>query len=72
MTTKIYAIMNKETGDFHTFNSRCAWTKVGNAKNAFDIDRPTLDRHTFDSYYYKMYEIVELTEAFYRLKGLEK
>ena len=70
--TKIYAIRDKDTGEFKVYNGRCAWTKAGNAKNAFDKDRNCLDTLTFDTCYYKHYEIVELTEVFYRLEGLEK
>lgn len=70
--TKIYAIINKETKEFQSYNGRVAWSKYGNAKNAFDANRNLLDRETFDSRHHKLYEIVELTEMYYVLKGLQK
>lgn len=69
--TKIFAIRNKETGEFQVYNGRCAWTKYGNAVNAFNASRGYLDRHTFESLYCELYEIVDLAE-FYKLnKGEE-
>lgn len=69
--TKIFAIRNKETGEFQVYNGRCAWTKYGNAVNAFDQSRNFMDRDTFEDTYYKLYEIVDLAE-FYKLnKGEE-
>lgn len=71
--TRIYAIRNKETGEFVSYNSKCAWSKIGNAKNAFNL-------HTGAMRYYNppkpkfdeqdVFEIVDLTEAYYRLEGL--
>ncbi len=71
MTTKIFAIRNKSTGEFLSYNGRVAWSKAGNAKRAFDLNRPCLDRKTFDSDYHKFYEIVELAGTFNKLKELE-
>jgi hypothetical protein len=61
---KIYAVRNKETGEFLSYNGRVAWSKAGNAKRAFDLNRNCLDRKTFDSDYHKLYDIVELTETY--------
>lgn len=74
--TKIYGIRNKKSGEFIQFNSKCAWSKIGNAKNAFNLHtgathsyynppRPKFDEQD-------EFEIVDLTEAYYRLEGLEK
>lgn len=62
--TKIFAIRNKETGDFQVYNGRCAWTKYGNAVNAFNQSRNFMDRDTFEDTYYKLYEIVDLAEFY--------
>lgn len=71
--TKIYAILNVHTEEFQTYNGRCAWTKAGNAKNAFDNNRPILDHRNFDDYEKGgIYKIIELTEAYWRLEGLMK
>lgn len=73
MTTKIYAIRLVSTGEFQVYNGRCAWTKRGNAINAFNRARPMLDFNTLE--YYEdngVYEIIEVTELYYRLQGLEK
>ena len=32
----IYAIVDTETNEFVTINNKAAWTKVGNAKNAWN------------------------------------
>lgn len=70
--TKIFAIRNKDTGEFLCYNSKCAWTKVGNAKNAWANANNGYGRDfvRFDDQ--SDYEIVDLTEAYYRLEGLEK
>ena len=71
--TKIYGIRNKITNEFISYNSKCAWTKVGNAKNAWanaNWDYRTGKSVKFDDQV--NYEIVDLTEAYYRLEGLKK
>ena len=62
--TKIFAIRNKETGEFQVYNGRCAWTKYGNAVNAFNQSRNFMDRDTFEDTYYKLYEIIDLAEFY--------
>jgi hypothetical protein len=74
--TSIYGILDTETNEFVSYNSKCAWSKVGNAKNAFNLHtgathswynppRPKFDEQT-------RYVIVDLTEAYFRLEGLMK
>lgn len=62
--TKIFAIRNKETGEFQVYNGRCAWTKYGNAVNAFNQRCNFMDRDTFEDMHYKLYEIVDLAEFY--------
>ena len=76
MSTQIFAIRNKETGEFQAYNSRCAWTKAGNAKNAFAqrnkvwVNNVGFVTIKFDEQ--DTYELVNLTDVYYRLEGLEK
>lgn len=46
------------------YSGRCAWTKYGNAVNAFNQSRDFMDRNTFEDTYYKLYEIVDLAEFY--------
>lgn len=76
--TKIYGIRNKATGEFVSYNSKCAWSKIGNAKNAFNLHSDRV-YDSFAEFYVRRkfdeqdeYEIVDLTECFYRLEGLCK
>lgn len=64
--TKIYAIRNKQSGEFISFGAKIAWAREANAKNAFNLHL----RQKFDKQ--DVYEIIELTEAYYRLEGLMK
>lgn len=68
--TKIIAIRCKATDTFIVYNSKCAWTKVGNAKNAWANANRYHSVVKFDEQ--DEYELVDLTEAYYRLEGLEK
>ncbi len=74
--SKVFAIYDTQENEFVTFNSRCAWSKMGTAKNAF-----TQNSHVWiaDVGFVKTkydeqtrYEIVELSEVFYQMKQLEK
>ena len=66
--TKIYAIRSKLTGDFVGYNSKCAWAKAGNAKNAFALHhRPSMKWDEQDEF-----ELVELTEYVAKYEGLCK
>jgi len=69
---KIFAILDSETNTFISYNSKCAWSKAGNAKNAFSQHAPYdkgWNRLKFDEQ--TRFVIVELTEPYFRLKGLE-
>jgi len=72
MSTKIIAIRCKATGEFIVYNSKCAWTKVGNAKNAWaNANRYGAYKDVrFDDQ--DEYELVNLTETYYRLEELDK
>lgn len=70
--TKIFAIRNKETGEFQVYNGRCAWTKYGNAVNAFNANRPCMDQKTFEDTYYKLYAIIELVESYNHYKTMSQ
>lgn len=72
MSTKIIAIRCKATNTFIVYNSKCAWTKVGNAKNAWANANNGFGRDfvRFDDQ--DEYELVDLTETYYRLEGLDK
>ncbi len=70
--TKIYAILLTSDNEFQVYNGRCAWTKRGNAVNAFNNARPMFDKNTFEDYEVEgIYKIVELSEEYFRLQGLE-
>lgn len=62
----IFAIRNKETGTFCVWGSKCAWVSAGAAKNAYALHMSK----PFDSQ--SKHEMVDLTEAYYRLEGLDK
>lgn len=70
--TKIFAIRNKETKEFLAYNSKCAWTKRGNAKNAWANanNHYGKDFVSFDEQ--SEYEIVDLTEIVYMYEDLCK
>ncbi len=71
--TKIYAILDTETELFVTYNSKCAWSKAGNAKNAFSQHQPydkDWKRLKFEEQ--TRYKIVELTEYYWMYKGLQE
>jgi hypothetical protein len=70
--TKIIAIRCKATGEFISFGPKCAWATTGAAKSAYALHSSKLDgkRHLFVNQ--DEYEIVDLTEAYYRLEGLDK
>lgn len=68
MTTKIFAIRSKLTGEFLSFGSKCAWLTEGYAKMAFA--HHTYPKRKFDEQ--DEYEVIDLTEAYYRLEGLDK
>lgn len=73
MTNKIYAIRLKSTGEFQVYNGRCAWTKRGNAINAFNRARPLFDNNGFEFYEENgVYEIIELTELVWMYEDLQK
>jgi len=67
MTTKIFAIRNKESGEFVSYNSKCAWAKGGNAKNAFALHH-SWPRTLWDEQ--DTHELVELTEYYHMYKDL--
>jgi hypothetical protein len=70
--TKIFGILDTTTNEFVSYNSKCAWTKVGNAKNAWANAHNGYGREftRFDEQ--ERCKIVDLTEAYYRLEGLLK
>jgi hypothetical protein len=75
--TKIFGILDTETNEFVSYNSKCAWSKIGNAKNAFALHGNVYDKFAgcFVKPYFDdqtRYVIVDLTETYYRLEGLEK
>ncbi len=82
MGNKIYAILDTSTNEFVSFNSKCAWSKAGNAKNAFGCHMPrdrNYEQQRFDEQ--ERHKLIELTEYFYAnaeeddedvMKGLEK
>ena len=72
MNTKIIAIRCKATGEFVVYNSKCAWAKPGNAKNAWANANNGYGRDfvRFDDQ--DTHELVDLTDAYYRLEGLDK
>ena len=71
MSTKIIAIRCKATGEFLLFKNKCAWQSTGAAKSAWALHSTVNGRRDlFDSQ--NTHELVDLTEAYYRLEGLEK
>lgn len=64
--TKIFAIRHKETKEFIVFNSKCAWTTLGGAKNAFAMHRKVLFNNQAD------YEVIDLTEIVWMYEDLQK
>lgn len=72
MSTSIFAIRCKADNTFVVYNSKCAWTKRGNAKNAWANANNGFGRDfvRFDDQ--DEYELVDLTETYYRLEGLDK
>lgn len=70
--TKIFAIRNKDTGEFVSCNGHVAWAKAGSAKVSWGITYKRYDERkgAFDKQ--DTYEIVDLEEAYYRLEGLMK
>lgn len=73
MTTKIYAIRNKSSGEFVSYNSKCAWSKAGSAKNAFNLHgswQRNGKRVRFDEQ--NALEIIELTEYVWKYEELGK
>jgi hypothetical protein len=62
--TKIYAIIDTETNEFIAYNSKCAWTKPGNAKNAWANANNGYGREfvRFDDQI--RYQLVDLTEVY--------
>lgn len=73
MTNKIWAIRLVDSGEFQVYNGRSAWSKRGNAIRAFNLNRPTMDRHDYAYYESKnVYSIYELTEIVAMYEGLCK
>lgn len=72
MSTKIIGIRCKATGEFIVYNSKCAWTKPGNAKNAWANANNGYGRDFVRFDEQDEYELVDLTETYYRLEGLDK
>lgn len=72
MTTKIYAIRCKETGEFQVYNNRCAWTKAGNAKNAWVNANNGFGKDFIGFDEQEDYEILELTEYVWMYEDLQK
>lgn len=69
--TKIFAIRHKETKEFLVFNSKCAWTKRGNAKNAWANSMSIWQKpNLFDDQ--DEYEIIDLTEIVWMYEDLQK
>ena len=66
MSIKIFSIRNTLLGEFVKCGTKVAWCSSGAAKNAWALR----NQGRFDEQ--EHLEIVELTEAYYRLKGLEK
>ena len=70
--TKIYTILRTSDNEFQTYNGRCAWTKRGNAVNAFWQNEGVHFLKYFEEYEEEgLYKIVELSEEYFRLQGLE-
>lgn len=61
----IFAILDTEKEMFIQFGAKIAWATARDAKSAYTYHRGKFSEQT-------RYEIVELTEQYFRLKGLEK
>ncbi len=70
--TKIIAILDTETNGFISYNSKCAWTKPGNAKNAWANANNGYGREFVSFNEQTRHKLVDLTETYYRLEGLNK
>lgn len=71
--TNIFAIVDTENGNFIKFGTKCAWVSVGAAKSALMLHRSQLGLHKLESFTEQSrYEVVDLTETYYRLEGLMK
>jgi hypothetical protein len=68
--TSIYGILDTETNQFVSYGAKIAWNALRNAKNAYNYHRNYGDNKRFDEQ--TRYVIVDLTEAYFRLEGLEK
>ncbi len=69
--TKIIAILDTETNEFISYNSKCAWTKPGNAKKAWANANNGYGREFVRFDEQSRYKLIDLTETYYRLEGLE-
>lgn len=56
----IFVIVDNATGEFVCFNSKAAWTKRGNAKNAYNCAQGWLTGQRFDDQ--NEYSVVEITK----------
>ena len=70
--TKIYGILDTELNEFLSYNSKCGWTKVGNAKNAWTNANNGYGREHVSFNEQTRYVVVDLTEAYFRLEDLKK
>jgi hypothetical protein len=68
--TAIYAILDTQTNQFISYGAKIAWNAARNAKNAYNYHRDYGDPQRFDEQ--TRYKLVELTEAYFRLEGLDK
>lgn len=62
----IYAIKRIQDGLFICFGAKAAWNGCGPARSAFRLHMGT------DIMESEEYALVDLTEAYYRLEGLDK
>lgn len=62
--TKIFAILHKPTNEFVSFNAKVAWCSTGALKNAFKLHMRFYIEEN------ENYEIIDLTETYFRLEGL--
>jgi hypothetical protein len=73
MSTKIFAIVDSDNGTFIRIGTKCGWVSVGAAKSALLCHRSQLGLYNIESFAEQSrYEVVDLTEAYYRLEGLMK
>jgi hypothetical protein len=68
--TAIYGILDTQTNQFISYGAKIAWSASRNAKNAYNYHRDYRDPKRFDEQ--TRYKLVELTEAYFRLEGLDK